>query len=824
MTITIADLQARVTAVGTDQAAQQVKAVGDAATQTARALEIMAQQASKAGTFQGSSVAQIMDIFKQGNVQPTAQAMAQAAQEMQKTATAAQTAGQATQTVARAATEHAAAARSGAHAAQGVAEGWKASESSIVRFGAGLAGIGLGISIVAGAARLIHDTIVSTVDAQLDWERSLVQVQAIYGNLAPQIVALSQAQAALPGVTATQGQLLQTNIAAGFLTTRYGVSPTLTGSLTTQAARLGGLFGMAADQQQALQGAFINYAQTGSGGALEQATGQPFDSLTLARRLGFSSENALQALTPQQLTEARTQLGIATAAQLNIRGGDQQRGLLDAQRELQHNLEQAQANLQNSLENVQQGSAPPGTRSELAQQTNFPLLQGGPAYTGTSLVNVPPDQVQAVAAQQAVQRAADAQRDYQKAVDDAKAALDANTQALADNQKQLDDANAALAKFGISAGSAAARLLSFTGSLEDTFSIARGDVGEQAQSAVASRARSAIPGIGTPTAEINYTATQTAYQQAYQNYVAQQAQATQDNAVRDFLQAQANQQGPGLENQRAAAQRALTQAAQAQPVQQAMGEAQKTQAQIDLAAQERQAELDTISLNQEERRLEMMRETVQLRIQDNQLQQQSTAATMEVIRAQQTALPAERTASAAQYGSNLAQALAQRRMALALQGKDVSGEPSIDSLIQMNQQSVFAQAENAPALVRAERGVEVAGQNATQVSLTQALTDSQIHLAELSVDGQNLKELPQQTQYQQELNEINRAALQVQAEQRDLLKQLVTIMSGQPASAAGGVADQSDRIARQAAAMVFGTSTGSIAAPPDLAANRRGPV
>ena len=41
------------------------------------------------------------------------------------------------------------------------------------------------------------------------------------------------------------------------------------------------------------------------------------------------------------------------------------------------------------------------------------------------------------------------QQAYQRAVDDARQALEANSAALADNQKQLDDANAALAKYAV---------------------------------------------------------------------------------------------------------------------------------------------------------------------------------------------------------------------------------------------------------------------------------------------------------------------------------------------------------------------------------------
>jgi hypothetical protein len=798
----VSDLLVHVRAEGVQETAQQVRAVGDAAQQTARALQIMAESAAKSAPTQGSA-AQILELFQKGNVQPTAAAMAQAASEMQRTAVAAQQAAPATQAVARAAADHATSARTGAQAAQSVADGWKLSESSAVRFGTALVGINLGISLVAGAARLVHDAIADTAQGLLDWERSLVQVRAMYGDIAPQVVALSQAQAALPGVVSSQASLVQANLQARFLTTRYGVSPDVTGTLTTQGARFGGLLFPGSDQEAqrtAVQDALLQYAQSGNGQQLQQLTGQPLDPLTLARRLGYTSESALQGLTPQQIVTAQTQLGIATVARGNIQGGAERRGLLDAQRALQENISRAQAQLQNSLENIAapQPIAVAG-QSDLARATNFPLL--GPAGERQQQRDLA-----AVAAQSSSGQIVAALQD----VKDARTALTQNTAALADNQKQLDAANAALSKLGLEAGSAAARLLSFTGSLEDVTSIARGDIAAQAQSAVAQRGRSAIPGFGTPTPEIVFQATQTAYQSAFQNYVNSQAQAQGDNAIREYLQRVADREGPG-----GAASRALDQARLTQPIYAALGENQRTSAQIDLAAAERQAELDRISLDQRERYVQMMRDTVELRLQDNSLQQQSIRASADVIRAQQAALPAEHIASAAQYQQDMAQALAQRRMALLLTGQDVSGEPNLDQLIQMRYQGQIDAALNKPALVADERGVAVAQEGATAIGMQQALVESNIHLAELQNDARNLLDIPTQTGYQLELVQISRDQIGLQTEMRELLKALVYYMTTAitPPSGTGQVADRTDRITRGAGAPVT---------PSDVPGARRG--
>lgn len=800
--VLVADLVARVRSEGVQETAAQVRAVGQEAQTTARALQIMAEAASRANPGQGSA-GQILEFFTRANVQPTAAAMAQASQEMQKTAAAATQAVQPVQATARAAAEHASAAANGARAAQNVAEGWKLSESSVARFGAGLFGVGLGLSLAAGAARLIHDAVIGTAESISNWERGLVRVRAQYGDLAPRIVALSQAQAALPGVISSQQELLQANAAAGFLTTRYGISPTLTGRLTTQAARLGGLFLEDDQGRAALQSAFIEYARSGGGAAqLEAATGQPFDPETLARRLGFHSAAALQGLTPQQQIEARSQLSIATAAQTNIQGGQESRGLLDRQRDLQHNLEQTQAALLNGLENLA-APTPPAVagQSELAQASNFPLLgPAGERQQRQDIARGEQQQADFVAQQEA----------YRKAVEDAQAAVDANAASLADNRRQLDEANAALARLGVEAGSATARLLDFAGSLEERGSIARGDVAAQAQGAVAARARSAIAPFGTPDAEINYLANQTAYQQAYQNYIALRAQQTGgDNAIRRYLEVQANEQGPGLENQRGAAQRALDEAARTAPLQARLGQAQRQSSLVDLAAADTQARLDAISLTQRERQIQLLHETIDLRRLDLQQQQAGLRATEDVIRAQQAALPVQAITSAARYQQNLASAISLQRMARLLQGRDVSDLPSVNQLIGQNYQGQLAEAENAPSVVRTQRGVEVAQQSVSALSLSQALTETAIRQKEMVAELKNLEDLPAQLALQAELAQNNRDQLSVQTEMREYLKAITYYMTQRPPQLVP--ADRGDRI----------DAAGAPRAPGELAGARR---
>jgi hypothetical protein len=680
--VVVGDLVARFRSDTTDLqrggqvARQELKATEQQAQQTTRALEIMAQAASKANPGQGNA-AQILQVFQRANVQPTAAALAQAAREMENTAAAAQKAVEPTRAVAKAAADH--------------ADGWKASESQVVRFATGLVGIGLGISLVGGAAKLLHDTIGAVVDSQTAWERGLVRVNALYGSMAPRIVALSQAQAAIPGVISGQEELLQANTAAGFLTTRYGVSPTLTGRLTGQAAQISGLFLQNdAGQRQALQDAFRDYAQTGGGaGVLESTLGRPFDPLSLARRLGYSSEAGLQALTPSQLATARAQLAIANASEVNIQGSNEGRGLLDLRRDAEQKLAQAQGALQNRLEG--QASDDPRLRALITSET-------------------PRNALEAEQQQQQLAELTAREESYQKAVEAAEAALQANSDALADNERQMKEANDALAKLGVEAGGAAAKLLTFTGSLEDRYSIGRGDVAAQAQAAVAARAVGPNPLIARTPAEMAVTARETAEQQAYQSYVADRARANErdsGSAIRQYLQGQV-QFGPGAD--RPAAQRALDEIQRRYLANTVSGQAQQAGAFAQRAQTEAQDQLTLISVSQDERRLtvaqqlaDSRREVLQtesrlapLLLQESNLQDRMVVAARDnldsrraLIQAQQAALGPQAATQDIDYQQRRIQALAEQRQARLLLGQDVSGIPDWNDLISQNVSTVL---------------------------------------------------------------------------------------------------------------------------------------
>lgn len=771
---TIADLTAKFTAdtsglvQGAQVAKQTLQGVADQAGVATRALEIMAQAASKANPGQGSP-AQILEFFQRGNVQPTAAALTQARSEMERVASAAAQAVAPTQAIARASKEHAEATANGARATQNVADGWKMSESSLVRFGAGLAGIGLGFSLVAGAAKLIHDTVVGIGEGVLDWERSLRSISGLYGEAGANVAAFAQAQSNLPNVLGTNQEFAQAAINASALTQRYGLPQRVTDQLTTTGGRVAFALNLNdRAERQALQAQLL---QAVTSGAQIPQLGIYTDPEAVARRLGAPGAQTLQAYTPQEILTARAAItsgqGNAFAAQAEAN----QRGVLDATRATEKALERARSNVTNVLESGF-GNNP------IAAAAESGILAGG--------FGLP----QGVAGhpERGPQRDAGLGALQGNVEDSLRGLVVAQTtyaETLADSERAQEESRQTFERLSQSVDAAGARLLGFFGSLEDQTSIGHGDILAQAQASVTARARSATPLFGIGPAEISALAAGDAWQAAWQNFVATQAQGPQANAIQRNLQQQADTsrfRTLGADRQDAritaatAAQRALDQAANTGPLFEAQRGAQTRAAQVDLAGADIQSRLDAISLTQRERQIQLLRDTIDLRRLDLTQQQAGLRLTEDVIRAQQAALPVQAATSAARYQQNIAGAISLQRMARLLQGRDVSDLPTVDQLINQNYRGQLAEAELAPSAVNAARGIEVAQQPATAAGLANALTGLQIRDAELANELKNLADLPQQTALELALVENNRSQLSVQTEMREYLKKIAFYM------------------------------------------------
>lgn len=805
--VVIADLVAKVRAEGVDETTRAIAGAGTEADVTARAFEIMAEKAAKLG---GGTATEWLENFARSGAQPTAAALEQASKEADKLTAALER----TSSVARASAASIAGALSGqglaatpgrvegvlaaqartdqqsglaralegagvsagvarqqakaltdetnnaAKAAQEVSKGWTASESSLVRFGAGLAGVSVGLSLVAGVAKLVHDIGAGIVTDQLNWERSLKTLSGLYGDIGVQAAGVAMAQASLPGVLGTQQEFAQASINASPLVRRYGLPQGVADQLTTTGGRLAFATGMTdASERAQLQSQIFSAVTTGA--PLPPQYGIYTDPEAVAKSLGLSGAQSLQAFTPQEVMQARAAKVNSEGSQFVDRANANQRAALDAATAAEKAVEQARVGLQNALERGGAVSREP------------PL-----GTFGSEFAYIPPQAGNDYGRNAAMQDAAETggRNIVNAQLADAQTLANAQlayTQALADSTKAQEDAKMVTDALANSVDAAGGKLFSFFGSLEDQTSIAHGDILAQAQGAVSARARSAIPIQGMGATEIGALARGTTFQQVWQNFVALSAQQEDTNAIQRFLNAEIKAGGPRADM----ADRALNQAGALEPVNRGIGEANTRAAQLDVATAETQASLERITLTQRERGLALLRETVDLRKLDVQQQQLGLAATQNVIRAQQAGLPAQYALSDAQYQTGRAAVLAQARLARTLQGKDVSGLPSIEDLVQMNVQGQFATAEAGPAAFEANRAAELAQRPATAAGLAQQLTSSQLTNAQLGVDLKNLGDLPEQTALELELVQNNRSQLSVQTELREYMKQLVYIMS-----------------------------------------------
>jgi hypothetical protein len=513
---------------------------------------------------------------------------------------------------------------SAAKSAGDLDHGFALTVPQMIRGGAALAGFSLGLSLAAAAGRIVHDTIVSIVENQLAWERSVQQTRAVYGQMAPQIIALSQAQAQLPDVVGTQQDFLQANFQSQVLARRYGISQGTLGQLTTGGGRAASALGLSNEDARAFQQQLLGFALTGAPGNLEQYgfTVRPLD---IARRFGLSSEAGLQALTPSQLSATQTNLVNQRTAQISLQGSQDVPGLLDKQRGLQQQIDQSQSRLQNLLEGqARTGGGGGGQPTALAAMTGFPSALG--PY-GEEQQRIEAGLAGGAPLGGGEARAALA--DFQKQMEDL-------TAQIGTQQDQLAKANAALAQLGIQANSATARLLSFTGSLEDLGSIARGDIAAAAQGGVAQRAQSVNPLIAQNPQEMLVTATQQAEQDAYRQFVARQAQQQllQNSPIQEYLQGIAAQRlhGPGIagqpSEQATAAQAALDDITRRRTGALAGQQAQQAGQFADRAATEANAQLQRIQIGQDERRLAVQDQVVASKRRELELAGQLSVVTL----------------------------------------------------------------------------------------------------------------------------------------------------------------------------------------------------
>jgi hypothetical protein len=826
MAVEIGGLVARFQADTTDlqRGAQEAKGalagVGQQAQRTAQEIDATAARMAKS---LGGTAAEWRDILgKTGfdkvgqDAQQAATAIDQVAAATQRAATAtraAQSARPSAAPVAPAAVTVASPAAARAQQATGGgADGFDG--SSALRFAAGVAGVGLGLSIVTGIAEQIHAQIRQVVDDQLNWERSAKTLSGIYGDLGDHLQRVAESQASLPGALARQEVFAQTLISASDLRIRGTLDEAAIVRLSTagdRAARAGGITDE--HQQVALQRQIQQIVRSGGGSIPE--LGVFADPDIAARRLGYSGGQALQYGTPHEQASVTAALVLQDLNKFTEQANANQRAALEAVTNAQDAQNKARDALQTSLE--RSGVSAQFTPQQVGGGLLGMLAGGFGAPGGFDSGTA----ARVLADEQARQASAQQQANVVEAERNLATASDEYVKALADQTRQAEESKRAFEEFDRSVAGAGARLASLFGDPKDPNSIAHADQFAQLQGSVAARSLHAIPAIGMLQGDIVAGATNNAYQAAYQNFVADTFQEERRNAIREELQRRV-QFGPGA--QRPAAARALEQASASEPVYQRLGEVQRASALVDMRSAETQAGLEQISLTQRERYVQLLRETLELRVRDVQQQREGVVAQMDVIRAQQQGMGAQYSLADANYASARTQALARQYMGRSIRGQSVAGLPSIDDLIQQNVNSQFDIAERAPAALEAGHRVEMAQRTATAAGLGQQLTEGQVRYAELGNDLNNLKDLPSQTALMLESAQNERDQLAVAKESRELQKDLVKIFTGRGGPSQSGSSQALDELVNRVAQALLGNDdAGGNTAPPDLPGNRRGP-
>lgn len=759
MTVVVSDLVARFRADlgdvqrGAQQARQEMAGVAQEAKATGEQLDALARKFQQS---QGSTVAQwrqILDTQKlsAGQVDTMLGRAAQSAQQVV----------QPTQAAARAAGDLGTGLRRSAEAAAQIATGsdamhrsFELSNSTLLRVASAAIGIPLGLNLAAGAAGRLHQELVAAVDAAVNVDRVTRGLGAAYGSSAGAAQTFAQGLGAQAGLAPTTVASALT--AARPLSTQFGLSAGQVQQLTSRAADLAAQYGRPFDETfgRVLEGVQSGGNQLeGFGVRLDDvamkttawngALAGTFDRMTQAQQVGERFQ--------QFLTQTSTAQGQAAASASTLSGALDRLGTAN-----QRLLESIGAGAQGPATGAAQGLA--GVLNAVAQLAQIhPATEGQPTAVQQLQIVRSPTGGYTLAPTGATSAAA--ARAGAASILEGLQGLpgpSASAAPVTSIGPMVPRAADLLSDLDRLAGPAQARLAAAQGGIVDIGLASSAQLADLAgrraestyvQAQIAQRQRGGgleqqlgvARGLATTEGERNRVAEQLSQLQQYRG------------VMQDIV---------GLEHDQAAAQR---------------------------SAAEAQTGLESIALRQRERTLQMLNETVDLRRLDNAQQQTGIRLGMDVIRAQQAALPVGRVVAAAQYQQNLAQAISRQRMARLLQGQDVSDLPTVDQLIQQNVSGQLAAAEAEPEAVRRGYDITLAQQPATAAGLAQQLTSSQLQLAQLGVDLKNLGDLPKQTALELELVDNNRSQLSAQQEIRELIKKLVWLVENRT-SAAGSLA------------------------------------
>lgn len=212
----------------------------------------------------------------------------------------------------------------------------------IVRFAAALTGLQLGLDVIAGAARRVHQAILQAVQAEALMETTSRSLAAtVGGGLATSLGQSARAAAAAPDTTGNQQQFTQAFQTAQTLSQQYGLTTRQIEQVVTASGRLARIHGVDLVQAESA----VQSAIQGNTGALDQFGISLTDASGNIRGVGASYQQlvdvsgraqatqtllrqTLDAVASQQGRTTGTSTALADALERLTRAGEQSKQAL----------------------------------------------------------------------------------------------------------------------------------------------------------------------------------------------------------------------------------------------------------------------------------------------------------------------------------------------------------------------------------------------------------------------------------------------------------------------------------------------------------------
>lgn len=205
----------------------------------------------------------------------------------------------------------------------------EAQSRSLLRFGAGLAGFGIGINLAAGAARLLHDSLVAIGEEALHLEQAGRDVGIAFGGTASNFTGRGAAGfAANQGTRGSSTEYLQTAASVAPIAQQYKLTNDQVQKLIISEGQLARIHGV--DLPQAAQ--VLNQVLRGNLEAGQSLDLVLTDQYGIIKNVGLTYQQLVQAVGPAAATStilAQAQKEISTQTENASRNIDETASAMD---------------------------------------------------------------------------------------------------------------------------------------------------------------------------------------------------------------------------------------------------------------------------------------------------------------------------------------------------------------------------------------------------------------------------------------------------------------------------------------------------------------